>query len=391
MARGPRISRKKQPTLLDNEEDDEEEGDEWISDLKRFLGQQLVKYLTNKKLKAEDEELLRDIVQKYKEKLDNHVYIKHTNAQAWGKVIEQFDKATQAQQTDFAPDSEVEGLPKKRKKSVKPKKRPPAFTGVPIPKSPARTRVINKVSEWVRSMGIKAKSKYITRIDAILGDRLRPEDWNAQGSKTSDIANEVITEFSDRYPEYIRVLNRHKKIKNPRRPPRWSEATLKKKEANKQKTEERARKKALYAEYKSLPKGWRKKDFNITHSRYASGKRKRGPRYTEEEVLAWEDQTKRDKYLSGRKQREELKGLTRPERLAYFKKLRNNWTKGDRLAWKASWKAKKAKWNKVRQPKPKDDGVEEEKESEPPRKKLKARKTQENILQDDEGTQILHR
>ena len=66
MARGPRISRKKQPTLLDNEEADEEEGDEWISDLKRFLGQQLVKYLTNKKLKAEDEELLRYIVQKYK-------------------------------------------------------------------------------------------------------------------------------------------------------------------------------------------------------------------------------------------------------------------------------------------------------------------------------------
>ena len=35
--------------------------DKGISDLKRFLGQQLVKYLTNKKLKAEDEELLRDI------------------------------------------------------------------------------------------------------------------------------------------------------------------------------------------------------------------------------------------------------------------------------------------------------------------------------------------
>jgi len=136
-------------------------------------------------------------------------------------------------------------------------------------------------------MGIKAKSKYITRIDAILGDRLRPEDWNAQGSKTSDIANEVITEFSQRYPEYIRTLNRRKKIKNPRRPPRWSEATLKKKEANKQKTEERARKKALYAEYKLLPKGWRKKDFNITHSPYASGKHKRGPRYTEEEVLTY--------------------------------------------------------------------------------------------------------
>ena len=38
-----------------------------------------------------------------------------------------------------------------------------------------------------------------------------------------------------------------------------------------------------------------------------------------------------------------------------------------------------------------EDLLVEEKESEPPRKKIKARKTQENILQDDEGTQILHR
>ena len=52
MTRGPRISRKKQPALLDNEEDDEED-DEWISDLKRFLGQQLVMYLSKKKLKTE--------------------------------------------------------------------------------------------------------------------------------------------------------------------------------------------------------------------------------------------------------------------------------------------------------------------------------------------------
>ena len=77
--------------------------------------------------------------------------------------------------------------------------------------------------------------------------------------------------------------------------------------------------------------------------------------------------------------------------MAYFKKLREKWSKDDRAAWKESWKTRKAKWNKVRQPIPKDDGVGEEKQSEPPRKKLRARKTQENILQDDEGTQTLHR
>ena len=83
-------------------------------------------------------------------------------------------------------------------------------------------------------MGIKPKSRYLTKMDAILGDRLRPEDWNAEGSTSTAVANGIIQEFSDRYHEYIRTLNRQNKIKNPSRAPQWSEATLKKKEANKE-------------------------------------------------------------------------------------------------------------------------------------------------------------
>ena len=75
-------------------------------------------------------------------------------------------------------------------------------------------------------------------MDAILGDRLRPEDWNAEGSTSIAVANGIIQQFSDRYPEYIRTLNRQNKTKNPRRASRWSEATLKKKEVNKERLDE---------------------------------------------------------------------------------------------------------------------------------------------------------
>ena len=96
----------------------------------------------------------------------------------------------------------------------------------------------------------------------------------------------------------MRILNRQNKIKNPRRAPQWSEATLKKKEdyreANKEKLADRNRKRALYEQYKLLPKGKRKKDFNIQHGRYGAGKCKRKSRYMKEEVRGWEDQTKRD-------------------------------------------------------------------------------------------------
>ena len=86
-------------------------------------------------------------------------------------------------------------------------------------------------------------------MDIILADRLRPEDWNADGLKTQDIADDIIREFKDRYPEFMRVLYRCNKESVLCRPPKWSKATLQKREASKEKREARARIKALYAEY----------------------------------------------------------------------------------------------------------------------------------------------
>ena len=67
---------------------------------------------------------------------------------------------------------------------------------------------------------------------------------------------------------------------------------MKKEEANKERLDERARKKALYNEYKLLPKGVMKTDFNILHGRYGAGKRKKQPRYMMNNVLAWENPVK---------------------------------------------------------------------------------------------------
>ena len=108
----------------------------------------------------------------------------------------------------------------------------------------------------------------------------------------------------------------------------------------------------------------RKKDFNILHGRYGAGKRKRPSRITREEVRDWDDQTKKDNYWAGRKQRKDLKGLTRAGRLAYFKRLREDWDEDKLKAWKESWRIKKWRikkdtWNKKRQPRRKKEPIEE--------------------------------
>ena len=61
------------------------------------------------------------------------------------------------EQTYFAPDSDIEEeQPKKATKANKRKTDP-----VGMEKTPEQKRVINQVSEWVRDVGIKPKSKYI--------------------------------------------------------------------------------------------------------------------------------------------------------------------------------------------------------------------------------------
>ena len=57
-----------------------------------------------------------------------------------------------------------------------------------------RQKTINLVSAWVRKMGIKSKSRYVTKMDAVLGDSLNADEGNTQPKA---LAEHVIQEFKD--------------------------------------------------------------------------------------------------------------------------------------------------------------------------------------------------
>ena len=116
-------------------------------------------YLTKTHLSPENQEVLKDVVEEYRDKLQRGVYRQHSKVDAWNKVLERFKQ--RAKREGFAPDSKIEATPIKRKRKTKRKrstKKGSKFLGEPIPKSPQRTRVINAVSEWVRGYGIKPRS-----------------------------------------------------------------------------------------------------------------------------------------------------------------------------------------------------------------------------------------
>jgi len=363
--------------ILDDDEDTENEN--WVEDLREYLKNHLQRYIDGAHLSEQNQDILKRVVHTYRKRLAQNKFDQHTRGEAWDEVLDLFNRELSGERTNFDPDSDIEESPKLKKKVTKRKRRVKRagsarvskFLGVPIPKSPQRTRVINLVSKWVNGYGIKPKSKYILKMDIILGDALRPDDWNKDGLRTKDIANNIIQEFQDRYPDYMRVLKKRNKEPVERRKPVWSEATLAKREPNRAKREQRAQRKALYEQYKLLPKGRMKKDFNIQHGRYKSGMRRKKARYTKEEIDGWGDATKKALYLAGRAERQDLKGLTRQGRLAYYRQLRSTWTPEQLEAWRASWKAKSAPWKRKR-------GVEDP----PKRKKLIARKSQGLPLDD---------
>ena len=90
------------------------------------------------------------------------------------------------------------------------------------------------------------------------------EDW--ENATPKKLEAEVIREFKDRYPKLARVMNRQNKIKNPRRKPQWSKATLQKRrdysDANKEKIGKREAQNALYKRSKRLQRKKSKRAFN---------------------------------------------------------------------------------------------------------------------------------
>lgn len=409
VARSAKKASKEDSRLPPPDDYEDTEDEDWVQDLREYLKNRLQNQLDGDTTMDERRrELLTSVVQGYRSGLQRGRFDKHTRGDAWESVLELYRRhlrdGTVYDPNDSSdlPSPPIQPKPKRKRKMKRGGSgRVAKFLGTPIPKSPQRTRVINLVSKWVRDYGIKPKSKYILKMDIILGDALRPDDWNKEGLRSQDIANNIIQEFQDRYPDYMRVLKKRRKEPVERRKPVWSEATLAKREATKEKRDARARRKALYEQYKLLPKGRMKKDFNIQHGRYGSGIRRKKPRYTKEEIDSWEDATKRDNYRANRRTRKDLKGLTRQGRLAYFKTLRANWSPEQLADWKASWKAKSAGWKRKRgvEDPPKRQKIQSKKsqglpidvaDEGGPAKRTRSRKGGDVSIEDDAGTQLLH-
>ena len=136
----------------------------------------------------------------------------------------------------------------------------------------------------------------------LLEDHLKPNDWENSGLTPHQVAKNIIQEFEDRYPEFVRVMKRRNEIRNP---PRLSEATIAKRdarrEANKDKFEAKFKSKQLYKKYMRLKRTKDKQAFNRKHGRYGALKVK-GPRFEEKEMRKWQKE-KRDTYRAGRKHR----------------------------------------------------------------------------------------
>ena len=220
----PRVAREskkstKQASRLpppdDYEDSQATEDEDWIEDLRTYLKNHLQNYLNTTHLDQDKQDLLKSVVHGYRNQLARNRFDKHSRNDAWNAVLELYKKELRGDRNDFAPDSDIEEPPKpiKRKRKVKRSgsSRVAKFLGTPIPKSPQRTRVINLVSKWVNDYGIKPKSKYILKMDVILGDALRLDDWNKEGLRSGDVADRIIQEFQDRYPEYMPVLKKCKK------------------------------------------------------------------------------------------------------------------------------------------------------------------------------------
>ena len=175
------------------------------------------KFLRDNDSSAKEKQVLHDHVEHYIDLLQQKHFKRPTLNKAW-KVIQ--EAVSDELQDHLEEGGTLDSEPRqKQTKTTSP-----------------RQKTINLVSAWVRKMGIKSKSRYITKMDAILGDSLNADEGNTEPKA---LAERVIQEFKDRYPDFMRILNRQNKIKNPRRAPQWSEATLKKKEdyreANKEK------------------------------------------------------------------------------------------------------------------------------------------------------------
>ena len=231
------------------EAESENEGEEpWVERLVAQVRTRVMEFLVKNKTTEREKETIKGVADNYLNTLSSGGYAKHDLAKAWKSIKNSAIRVMEEEAAEAAEDEEQEQeeeetptVGKKRKRGGGKKKTPKGG----MEKTPARRKVINAVSRWVRDIGIKPKSKYILQMDILLEDRLKSDDWEATGISPHRVAKDIIQEFKDKFPNFIRKLNRQNfnYYLNPRKKPQWSEATLKKRQDQRKQTSTRSMRK----------------------------------------------------------------------------------------------------------------------------------------------------
>ena len=97
--RAPKVYRKgNEASRLPPSEDgggvEEQKSMRWERSMGAFLSQNLISYLTKTHLSPENQEILKEVVKEYDQKLENHFYSEHSHTDAWHRVLEKFNHRT---------------------------------------------------------------------------------------------------------------------------------------------------------------------------------------------------------------------------------------------------------------------------------------------------------
>ena len=121
----PTVHRKAKQNLRPDDEDSQATEDEdWVEDLREYLKNHLQNYLEVTNIDQDRKDLLKSVVQGYRNQLARNRFDKHSRRDAWNSILEIYKQHLRTK-TPFDPDSDIENPPtpvqrkRKRKRKVK--------------------------------------------------------------------------------------------------------------------------------------------------------------------------------------------------------------------------------------------------------------------------------
>ena len=117
----PTVGKKYRRTIIQDDEDTEDEN--WIEDLREYLKNRLQQQLEDVTMDQRRKDLLKSVVQGYRNQLGKNRFDKHTRGEAWEAVLETYRNHLRDNQVFDPDDDEIDQPPQpvqpKRKRKRK--------------------------------------------------------------------------------------------------------------------------------------------------------------------------------------------------------------------------------------------------------------------------------